>query len=104
MHDSELESNTEGVYCRNPYIIAMSSQLVCSVLIFVSPTQVWKARVSGYEELAKKFRLADPADSREFTQYEGYLKKMAVDANAVAQESALTTIINYVDNAPNAEK
>ncbi|RUS19776.1 armadillo-type protein [Endogone sp. FLAS-F59071] len=71
---------------------------------FCAPTQVWKARVSAYEELAKKFRIADPADWRELTQYEGYLKKMAVDANAVAQESALFTIINYIDNAPNAEK
>ncbi|RUP27265.1 hypothetical protein BC936DRAFT_138746 [Jimgerdemannia flammicorona] len=66
--------------------------------------QVWKARVSAYEELAKKFRLADPADAREFTQYDGCLKKMAVDANAVAQESGLTTLINYVENAPNAAR
>ncbi|KAG0237016.1 Microtubule-associated protein, microtubule dynamics during spindle orientation [Actinomortierella wolfii] len=62
----------------------------------------WKARVSAYEQLAKVFRTT--VDDSEFRQYEGALKKMALDSNAVAQESALTTIMQFVDNAPEASR
>ncbi|KAG0267963.1 Microtubule-associated protein, microtubule dynamics during spindle orientation [Actinomortierella ambigua] len=62
----------------------------------------WKARVSAYEQLAKVFRTA--VDDSEYRQYEGSLKKMALDSNAVAQESALTTIMQFVDNAPEASR
>ncbi|KAF9973158.1 Microtubule-associated protein, microtubule dynamics during spindle orientation [Actinomortierella ambigua] len=62
----------------------------------------WKARVSAYEQLAKVFRTT--VDDSEFRQYEGSLKKMALDSNAVAQESALTTIMQFVDNAPEASR
>ncbi|KAF9923118.1 Microtubule-associated protein, microtubule dynamics during spindle orientation, partial [Modicella reniformis] len=58
----------------------------------------WKARVSAYEELAKLFRTS--VDDSDFCQFEGSLKKMALDSNAVAQESGVSTLIQFVENAP----
>ncbi|KAL1917720.1 uncharacterized protein VTP21DRAFT_3554 [Calcarisporiella thermophila] len=66
--------------------------------------KVWKARVSAYDELTKYFRTADPANEREFTQYEPYLKKIVTDSNAVAQENGLSAILSYVENAPRPER
>lgn len=36
--------------------------------------------------------------------YEPYLKKLALEPNAVAQETGLSAIIEYVTNAPNAAR
>ncbi|KAF9584426.1 Microtubule-associated protein, microtubule dynamics during spindle orientation [Lunasporangiospora selenospora] len=58
----------------------------------------WKARVSAYEELAKLFRTS--VETSDFRRYAGSLKKIALDSNAVAQESGLTTLIQFVENAP----
>ncbi|KAG1437952.1 hypothetical protein G6F56_012853 [Rhizopus delemar] len=60
----------------------------------------WKARVSAYEELNQLFRKT--LEDSDFYTYESFLKKMVTDANAVAQEAALTAILEYVSNAPNA--
>ncbi|KAF9937265.1 Microtubule-associated protein, microtubule dynamics during spindle orientation [Mortierella alpina] len=57
----------------------------------------WKARVSAYEELAKLFRTS--VEESDFRRYEGSLRKIALDSNAVAQESGLTTLIQFVENA-----
>ncbi|KAF9948601.1 Microtubule-associated protein, microtubule dynamics during spindle orientation [Mortierella alpina] len=57
----------------------------------------WKARVSAYEELAKLFRTS--VEDSDFRRYEGSLRKIALDSNAVAQESGLTTLIQFVENA-----
>ncbi|CAG8735004.1 17874_t:CDS:2, partial [Funneliformis caledonium] len=37
----------------------------------------------------------------DFRPYEGLMKSIATDSNAVAQETGLTTLIAFVDNAPN---
>lgn len=58
--------------------------------------------MSAYEELAKLFRTS--ANPNDFRQYEGSLKKMALDSNAVAQESGLTTLIQFVENAPDPNR
>lgn len=58
--------------------------------------------MSAYEELAKLFRTST-SDS-DFRQFEGSLKKMALDSNAVAQESGLTTLIQFVENAPDPNR
>ncbi|KAI9004872.1 armadillo-type protein [Phycomyces nitens] len=60
----------------------------------------WKARVSAYTELKDLFRKT--IDDNIFSTYESYLKKIATDANAVAQESGLHAIYEFVDKAPNA--
>ncbi|CAG8484013.1 10579_t:CDS:10 [Racocetra fulgida] len=65
--------------------------------------KVWKVRVAAYEELTKKFSQADPNES-EFRPYEGFMKNIATDANAVAQETGLSTLQAYVENAPNPIK
>ncbi|KAG1496840.1 hypothetical protein G6F45_013134 [Rhizopus arrhizus] len=62
----------------------------------------WKARVSAYEELAQSFH--KPLQNSDFDTFEPHLKKMVTDANAVAQEVALTAILEYVANAPHAFK
>ncbi|KAI7849124.1 armadillo-type protein [Circinella umbellata] len=62
--------------------------------------KLWKARVSAYEELTSLFRKTD--NDSDFYTYESYLKKIATDANAVAQESGLNVIYEFVNNAPNA--
>ncbi|CAG8714523.1 7634_t:CDS:10, partial [Racocetra persica] len=65
---------------------------------------VWKVRVAAYEELTKKFSQADPSNESEFRPYEGFMKNIATDANAVAQETGLSTLQAYVENAPNPIK
>ncbi|KAG1428216.1 hypothetical protein G6F58_000673 [Rhizopus delemar] len=60
----------------------------------------WKARVSAYEELAQSFHKA--LQNSDFDTFEPHLKKMVTDTNAVAQEVALTAILEYVANAPHA--
>lgn len=59
----------------------------------------WKARVSGYEALVKVFQTTtsdnDPA-FRPYISNAEILKKMAIDANAVAQEKGIETIIAFV--------
>ncbi|KAG0348125.1 Microtubule-associated protein, microtubule dynamics during spindle orientation [Podila humilis] len=64
--------------------------------------KTWKARVSAYEELAKLFRTS--VEDSDFRRFEGSLKKIALDSNAVAQESGLTTLIQFVENAPDPNK
>ncbi|KAG0332620.1 Microtubule-associated protein, microtubule dynamics during spindle orientation [Podila horticola] len=64
--------------------------------------KTWKARVSAYEELAKLFRTS--VEDSDFRRFEGSLKKIALDSNAVAQESGLTTLIQFVENAPDPNR
>ncbi|KAI8337676.1 armadillo-type protein [Chlamydoabsidia padenii] len=61
--------------------------------------KVWKARCSAYTELHDLFKTT--VNDVDFHQYEGYLKTIATDVNAVAQETGLNTIYQYVNNAPN---
>ncbi|CAG8499882.1 1285_t:CDS:10, partial [Ambispora leptoticha] len=61
--------------------------------------KIWKVRVGAYEELAKKFKTSD--NEGDFRPYEGLLKNIATDSNAVAQETGLSTLLAFVENAPN---
>lgn len=59
----------------------------------------WKARVNGYEALAKSFAAtADEADGvfRTYIQSPELLKKMATDANVVAQEKGVDAVLAFV--------
>ncbi|CAI2189255.1 12155_t:CDS:10, partial [Funneliformis geosporum] len=61
--------------------------------------KIWKVRVGAYEELTKLFTNSD--SESDFRPYEGLMKNIATDSNAVAQETGLTTLTAFVDNAPN---
>ncbi|KAL9553831.1 hypothetical protein MBANPS3_003097 [Mucor bainieri] len=60
----------------------------------------WKARVSACEDLTKLFKIT--TEDADFYTYEPFLKKLAVEPNAVAQEAGLAALVEYVSNAPNA--
>jgi len=64
-----------------------------------SLTQVWKARVSAYEELAKLFRTLPSADDPEYRKWIGYLKKMVTDSNAAAQDAGIVALLSFLQNA-----
>ena len=68
------------------------------------PFQVWKARVSGYEEAIKLFNTLDDEKHPEFSKYLGLVKKMTVDNNAIAQEKGLEAVFAFVENAHVAVK
>jgi cytoskeleton-associated protein 5 len=59
----------------------------------------WKARVSAYEALVKTFQ-ATPSENdpafKPYTSHPETLKKIVTDANAVAQEKGVETVIAYV--------
>ncbi|XP_075242780.1 cytoskeleton-associated protein 5-like [Convolutriloba macropyga] len=65
--------------------------------------KMWKARMDGYEQLKKMFEQADEK-SPEFSKYQHYMKNLAVDANAFAQEKGLEVIAIFVENAACAGK
>lgn len=67
-------------------------------------SQVWKARVAGYEEAAKRFKLISDEKSPEYNNYLGLLKKFVLDTNAVAQEKGLEAVMAFVENAACATK
>ncbi|CAB4442075.1 unnamed protein product, partial [Rhizophagus irregularis] len=64
--------------------------------------KIWKVRVGAYEELTKLFKKSD--NESDFKPYEGFMKNIATDSNAVAQETGLTTLLAFVENAPNPLK
>lgn len=66
--------------------------------------QLWKARVAGYEEAAKRFRLIDDEKSPEYNNFLGNIKKFVIDSNAAAQEKGLDAVLAYVANAACATK
>lgn len=59
----------------------------------------WKARVSGYETLIKTFQNTasdtDPAFSP-YTNNPDTLRRILIDANAVAQEKGVETVVAFV--------
>ncbi|MCO5585355.1 hypothetical protein L7F22_039288 [Adiantum nelumboides] len=58
-------------------------------------SKVWKARVSGYEELVGKFGKSPSEDAPIFKPYNrnpDLVKAMVIDSNAVAQEKALDAV------------
>jgi len=59
----------------------------------------WKARVSGYEALVKTFQATPSENDPAFKPYISNpetLKKIVTDANAVAQEKGVETVIAFV--------
>ncbi|PWN35981.1 ARM repeat-containing protein [Meira miltonrushii] len=58
-------------------------------------SKVWKARVSGYEELIGKFEKSPAEDApifKPYTRNPDLVKAMVIDSNAVAQEKALDAV------------
>lgn len=66
--------------------------------------KLWKARVSGYEEVTKLFRQLDDEKSPEFAKYQQLVKKFVVDSNAVGQERGLEAVLAFVENYAHAGK
>lgn len=66
--------------------------------------KLWKARLSGYEELIKIFREIDDEKSTEWTKFLGLIKKMVVDSHAMAQERGLEATLIFVENCASATK
>ena len=65
---------------------------------------MWKVRVAGYEEAAKKFRYAHSDKDPEFNNFLGIIKKFVIDSNAVAQEKGLEAVLAFTENAACATK
>lgn len=61
--------------------------------------KVWKARLSGYEELVKLYKRIDDENSNEFSKYLGMLKKFVIDNNAVAQDKGLEAVLAFLEAA-----
>ncbi|XP_047135598.1 cytoskeleton-associated protein 5 isoform X1 [Hydra vulgaris] len=66
--------------------------------------KLWKARLAGYEEAAKKFRLIDSDKSPEYLNFLGSIKNFVTDSNAAAQEKGLEAALSFVENAACASK
>lgn len=66
--------------------------------------KLWKARLDGYEELAKIFRNIDDEKSNEWNKYLGLMKKLVIDSHAMCQEKGLEATLIFVENAANAGK
>ncbi|KAI7835029.1 hypothetical protein BX661DRAFT_202747 [Kickxella alabastrina] len=64
--------------------------------------KVWKVRMGAYTDLTKELKQLDPdKQAGQFNMYENYLAKMVLDTNMAAQEAGITTVIAFVENAPN---
>ncbi|CAH3193251.1 unnamed protein product, partial [Porites evermanni] len=61
--------------------------------------KVWKARLSGYEDLVKLYKRIDDESSNEFNKYLGMLKKFVIDNNAVAQDKGLEAVLAFLEAA-----
>lgn len=68
------------------------------------PSQLWKARVHGYEEATKLFRKIADEKSPEWNKYLGLIKKFVADSNVAAQEKGLEASLTYIENAHVAGK
>jgi cytoskeleton-associated protein 5 len=64
----------------------------------------WKARLEGYEECCKLFKLVDDPKNPIYLNYLGLVKKFVVDSNQVAQDKALEAVLAFVENVPMAAK
>ena len=61
-------------------------------------SQLWKARLKGYEEATLLFQQLDEK-APEFNRYAPLIKKFVADGNAVAQEKGLEAALVFVENA-----
>jgi cytoskeleton-associated protein 5 len=64
----------------------------------------WKARLQGYEECCKLFRMCDDPKNPVYLNYLGLVKKFVVDSNEVAKDKALDAVLAFVENVPAAAK
>lgn len=64
----------------------------------------WKARLAGYEECCKLFRMCDDPKNPVYLNYLGLVKKFVVDSNEVAKDKALDAVLAFVENVPAAAK
>lgn len=64
----------------------------------------WKARLEGYEEAAKLFKMSDDPKGGQYMTYLGLVKKFVIDSNQVAQDKGLEAAIAFVENIPVAAK
>ncbi|KAH9373239.1 hypothetical protein HPB48_004984 [Haemaphysalis longicornis] len=67
--------------------------LLCFVL------QLWKARLSGYEDAAKLFGSVTDPKGPEFQKFLPLIKNFVTDSNAVSQEKGLAAVLSFVENA-----
>eukprot|EP00051_Salpingoeca_urceolata_P019401 m.283246 g.283246 ORF g.283246 m.283246 type:complete len:2080 (+) comp19412_c0_seq6:220-6459(+) len=66
--------------------------------------KLWKARVHGYQEAEKLFRLEDDPKGKAFEQFGPLIKGFIVDSNAAAQASGLAAALLYVETAAAANR
>ena len=85
-------------------LLLFNARLSTSSSPLLSPTQVWRARMMGYEEVTKLFRRIDDENSPEYGKYVGLVKKFPVESNAAAQEKALEATLAFAECASIAGK
>lgn len=90
----------------NAFVMHQCRTVSClkSINCHVECLQLWKARLHGYEECTKTFRLIDDEKSPEWNKFLGLVKKFVIDSNAAAQEKGLEAVLAYVENAAAAGK
>ena len=72
----------------------ISRNIFLSICVYF---QSWKARQQAYEELSRKFRIADSPKDNIFWDYFDSVKKFTVESNAVAQEAAISCLTAYLE-------
>lgn len=65
----------------------------------MSLVQVWKSRLTGYEEALKLFQRIGDEKSSEWGKFLGLIKKFVTESNAVAQLKGLEAALAFVGNA-----
>lgn len=60
--------------------------------------------MAGYGEARKLFKSQTSETASVFNEYVGLMKKFAGDSNAIAQESGLDAVIDFLENAGVATK
>lgn len=68
-----------------------------SLFIITLLFQSWKARQQACEELSRKFRIADSPKDTIFWDFFELVKKFPLEANAVAQEAAISCLITFLE-------
>ncbi|KAI9015620.1 armadillo-type protein, partial [Hyaloraphidium curvatum] len=64
--------------------------------------KVWRARSTGYGQLADAFRRLDADDANGYRKHADAVRKAVADANAVAQEAGLAAAVSFLEFGPPA--
>lgn len=76
---------------------SLAERLVHKVYLFCLIIKSWKARTAAYEEIGKNcFSFAE----NDFVKHSEDLKGMVADANQVAQEAGLGTVVQFLTHSP----